>query len=187
MQSTRSFSPKSSLPELHDRAINQMPVVRITGNIILTFLTKAASGYWRIFDPQNGYTTIRAEALRSIAMEKLDRRFFFENDLLIRLNIHSFRVTDMAMPARYGQETSDLRISKILIPLFGSRSTMVGNVVLREFRFGASNNCSRLFWLSIKSSRCWSATAIFRLLSSRTTQSLFPQPPTSHGGRRMFL
>jgi len=64
---------------LHSEAIIQMPVVRITGNIILTFLTKAASGYWHIFDSQNGYTTILAEALRSIALEKLDRRFFFEN------------------------------------------------------------------------------------------------------------
>jgi dolichol-phosphate mannosyltransferase len=139
---------------LHSEAINQMQVVRITGNIILTFLTKAASGYRHIFDPQNGYTTIRAEALRSIALEKLDRRFFFENDMLVRLNIHNFRVTDVAMAARYGQETSDLRISKILITLFGSRSTMVANAVLREFRFGASNNCSRLFRLSIQSSRC---------------------------------
>jgi hypothetical protein len=74
--------------------------------------------------------------------------------MLVRLNIRNFRVTDVAMPARYGQETSDLRISKILITLSGSRSTMVANVVLREFRFGASNNCSRLFWLSIQSSRC---------------------------------
>jgi len=78
-------------------------------------------------------------------LEKLDRRFFFENDMLVRLNIHNFRVTDVAMAARYGQETSDLRISKILITLSGSRSTMVANVVLREFRFGTSNNCSRLF------------------------------------------
>jgi dolichol-phosphate mannosyltransferase len=100
---------------LHSEAISQMPAVRIIGNIVLTFLTKAASGYWHIFDPQNGYTAIRADALRSIALEKLDRRFFFENDMLVRLNIHNFRVTDVAMPARYGQETSDLRISKILI------------------------------------------------------------------------
>ena len=61
---------------LHSEAINQMPAARITGNIVLTFLTKAASGYWHIYDPQNGYTAIRADALRSIALEKLDRQFF---------------------------------------------------------------------------------------------------------------
>ena len=100
---------------LHNEAISQMPAARIIGNIVLTFLTKAASGYWHIFDPQNGYTAIRAGALRSIALEKLDRRFFFENDVLVHLNIQNFRVIDIPMPARYGDEVSHLSISKVLL------------------------------------------------------------------------
>ena len=100
---------------LHNEAISQMPAARIVGNIVLTFLTKAASGYWHIFDPQNGYTAIRAAALRSIALEKLDRRFFFENDVLVHLNIQNFRVIDIPMPARYGDEVSHLSISKVLL------------------------------------------------------------------------
>jgi dolichol-phosphate mannosyltransferase len=100
---------------LHNKEITQMPAIRILGNIVLTFLTKAASGYWHIFDPQNGYTAIRAGVLRSIALETLDQRFFFENDMLVHLNIHNYRVADVAIPARYGQEVSDLRISKILL------------------------------------------------------------------------
>lgn len=100
---------------LHSEAINQMPAVRIIGNIGLTFLTKAASGYWHIFDPQNGYTAIRAHALRSIGLEKLDRRFFFENDILVHLNIQNFRVIDIPMPARYGDEVSHVSISKVLL------------------------------------------------------------------------
>jgi hypothetical protein len=100
---------------LHSEAINQMPAVRIIGNIALTFLTKAASGYWHIFDPQNGYTAIRAGALRSIALEKLDRRFFFENDILVHLNIQNFRVIDIPMPARYGEEVSHVSISKVFL------------------------------------------------------------------------
>ena len=31
---------------------------RVFGNIVLSFLTKASSGYWNLFDPQNGYTAI---------------------------------------------------------------------------------------------------------------------------------
>lgn len=100
---------------LHNEAISQMPAARIIGNIVLTFLTKAASGYWHIFDPQNGYTAIRAGVLRSIALEKLDRRFFFENDVLVHLNIQNFRVIDIPMPARYGDEVSHLSISKVLL------------------------------------------------------------------------
>jgi dolichol-phosphate mannosyltransferase len=99
---------------LHRKEINQMPAIRIFGNIVLTFLTKAASGYWHIFDPQNGYTAIRSEALRSIVLDELNQRFFFENDMLVQLNIQGYRVADIAVPARYGEEVSDLKISKIL-------------------------------------------------------------------------
>jgi glycosyltransferase involved in cell wall biosynthesis len=123
---------------LHNKEITQMPAIRIFGNIVLTFLTKAASGYWHIFDPQNGYTAIRATALRSIALETLDQHFFFENDMLVRLNIHNYRVTDIAIPARYGQEISHLRISKILItfpPLLFRRFVyrIVQKYILRSF------------------------------------------------------
>jgi glycosyltransferase involved in cell wall biosynthesis len=100
---------------LHSEAINRMPPLRIFGNIVLTFLTKAASGYWHIFDPQNGYTAIRDNAVQSIDLEKVDKRFFFENDMLVHLNIQNYRVTDVAMPARYGEEASDVRISRVLI------------------------------------------------------------------------
>jgi dolichol-phosphate mannosyltransferase len=123
---------------LHSDAINQMPTVRIIGNIVLTFLTKAASGYWHIFDPQNGYTAIRADAARSIGLEHLDQRFFFENDMLVRLNIHNFRVIDVAIPARYGEEASHLRISSILLsfpPLLLRRFVyrVVQKYILRNF------------------------------------------------------
>ena len=100
---------------LHSEAISQMPPLRIFGNIVLTFLTKAASGYWHIFDPQNGYTAIRGDAVQSIDLEKVEKRFFFENDMLVHLNIQNYRVTDVAMPARYGEETSHVHISKVLI------------------------------------------------------------------------
>jgi glycosyltransferase involved in cell wall biosynthesis len=100
---------------LHSEAINQMPAMRILGNIVLTFLTKAASGYWHIFDPQNGYTAIQGNAAQSIDLEKVEKRFFFENDMLVHLNIQNYRVTDIAMPSRYGEEVSDVHIAKVLI------------------------------------------------------------------------
>ncbi len=34
--------------------------------------------------------------------------------MLIHLNIQNYRVTDVAMPARYGEEASDLYMSKVL-------------------------------------------------------------------------
>ena len=85
-----------------------MPRHRLIGNIILTFLNKLASGYWHIFDPQNGYTAISRAALERLDFSKLHQRYFFENDMLIALNFNRARVADVAIPARYRSEHSDL-------------------------------------------------------------------------------
>jgi len=93
-------------------SLSQMPRQRLLGNIVLTFLTKLASGYWNIFDPQNGYTAIKVEALRMIDLDAIHKRFFFENDILVHLNLLNLRVQDVGIPARYGEEESDLSVLK---------------------------------------------------------------------------
>jgi glycosyltransferase involved in cell wall biosynthesis len=92
-----------------------MPRHRLFGNVVLTFMTKLASGYWHIFDPQNGYTAIKADALRLLDLKALHKRFFFENDMLIHLNFFDRRVKDVAIPARYGEEVSDLNPFKVSV------------------------------------------------------------------------
>jgi glycosyltransferase involved in cell wall biosynthesis len=87
-----------------------MPRRRLFGNIVLTFLTKMASGYWNLFDPQNGYTAIRAEVLRVLDLDNIHKRYFFENDMLIHLNFQGFRVKDVPIPARYGEEQSKMNL-----------------------------------------------------------------------------
>ena len=100
---------------LHSMALRQMPLPRLFGNFALTFLTKLASGYWHIFDPQNGFLAAKASALRTIDLSRLASGFFFENSMLIHLNIFNFRVKDVAMPAHYGDENSSLRVNRILL------------------------------------------------------------------------
>lgn len=85
-----------------------MPRFRLVGNMVLTFLNKAACGYWHLVDPQNGYTAVTASALRRIPLERVAQRYEFENDLLIWLNIVGARATDVNIPARYGEETSTI-------------------------------------------------------------------------------
>ncbi len=92
----------------------QMPKLRLFGNFILSFLTKLSSGYWSVFDPQNGFVAIDAAVLRRIPLDRLSRRYFFENDMLVHLNIVQARVKDVAIPARYGDERSSLRVSQVL-------------------------------------------------------------------------
>ncbi len=115
-----------------------MPRHRLIGNIALTFLTKLASGYWNIFDPQNGYTAIKADTLRHLNLDHIHKRFFFENDMLIHLNFFGFRVKDVSIPARYGKEVSDLNPFKISVtfPLLFLRRffyRVYQKYVLRDF------------------------------------------------------
>jgi len=100
---------------LRPDALREMPRVRLVGNFLLTFLTKLASGYWHIFDPQNGYLAARAEVLRLLDLDRISRDFFFENDMLIHLNVHGVRVRDVPLEARYGTEESSLQIRRVLL------------------------------------------------------------------------
>ncbi len=99
---------------LRSRELDIMPKARLAGNFVLTFLTKLASGYWNVFDPQNGYVAITSGTLRLLNLGRLSRRYFFENDMLINLNIFDARVCDVAMPARYGAERSSMRLGRVL-------------------------------------------------------------------------
>lgn len=94
--------------------ISRMPRARILGNAALSFMTKISSGYWDIFDPTNGYTAIHARVAEKLPLAKISRRYFFETDMLFRLNIIRAVVVDVPMDARYGAETSNLRISRVL-------------------------------------------------------------------------
>src|SRR3954451_13199625 len=62
--------------------IRSMPMARLIGNAVLSFVTKVSSGYWDIFDPSNGYVAIHARVLEHLPLEKVSRRYFFEADLL---------------------------------------------------------------------------------------------------------
>ena len=95
-------------------ALSQMPFVRMIGNAGLTFLVKSASGYWNVFDPANGYVAIRTKVLERLALERLPRRYFFESGFLIELGIQRAVVRDVPMTARYGEEHSSLRVSRVL-------------------------------------------------------------------------
>lgn len=111
--------------------IGRMPRLRILGNALLSFLNKISSGYWDVFDPTNGYTAIHTRVLAQLPLAKLSRRYFFESDMLFRLNIMRALVVDVPMDSRYGTETSNLRVSRVLFD-FG----------FKHLR----NTCKRIFY-----------------------------------------
>ena len=96
-------------------AVRNMPKIRILGNLFLSFLTKLSSGYWRIFDPANGFTAVNKNTLQLIPLDKVDNGYFFESDMLFRLNLLEAVVRDVQIPAIYGSEKSNLRIRRVLL------------------------------------------------------------------------
>lgn len=98
--------------------VRQMPMPRVIGNAILSFMAKFSTGYWDIFDPTNGFTAIHRDVARSLPFHKISRRFFFETDMLFRLSILRAVVVDVPMDAKYADEVSNLKISKVIGEFF---------------------------------------------------------------------
>jgi len=96
------------------KALKSMPKMRLFGNSILSFTTKFSSGYWDIMDPTNGFTAITKGAIEGLNLEVISKRYFFETDMLINLNIENCVVKDVSIPAMYADEQSSMSIKKII-------------------------------------------------------------------------
>ncbi len=94
--------------------VSGMPAIRLFGNAVLSFISKLSTGYWRTFDPTNGYTAIHCSLLEIIPLKKLVGRYFFESEMLFRLGTVGAAVTDIPMHSRYANESSSLKLSQIL-------------------------------------------------------------------------
>lgn len=91
-----------------------MPGHRVFGNVALTFMTKVATGYWDMFDPQNGYTATTRHASERVDWDRIVRDYSFENDVLAELGIMRARIRDVDIPAVYGEEISGIKLRKVI-------------------------------------------------------------------------
>ncbi|HEX7150924.1 MAG TPA: glycosyltransferase family 2 protein [Thermoanaerobaculia bacterium] len=96
------------------KAVRAMPLARRIGNVALSFLAKAATGYWRTFDATNGFLAIRADVLSQLPLQKIDKTYYFEISMLSHLYLIGAVVKEVPMPARYAGETSSLSIPRVL-------------------------------------------------------------------------
>lgn len=127
------------------KSLEEMPKIRLLGNIALSFLTKLSSGYWNLFDPTNGYTAINARVAECLPFNKINNRYFFESDILFRLNTFRAVVMDIPMDSIYGNEKSSLREIEQICPfLIYNIANMIKrffyNYIFRNFNF-ASIEC----------------------------------------------
>jgi glycosyltransferase involved in cell wall biosynthesis len=89
-------------------ALRAMPRFRRTGNIVVTLLNKFATGYYSIFDSQNGYGVFSRSALERLPFELIGQRYDYENTLLIAMSVINGRIKDHPVPAIYGDEVSTI-------------------------------------------------------------------------------
>ena len=120
-------------------ALQKMPFIRQLGNMGLGFFAKAATGYWNIFDPTNGFLAIRAEALAQLPLERIDRSYYFETSMLANLYLLGAVVRDVPMPARYQGEASSLIIQRVLFEFpFKLLVTFLRRITLKNFIYDFS-------------------------------------------------
>lgn len=136
--------------------LTTMPGLRAFGNAVLSFAAKVSTGYWNIFDPTNGFTAIDASVAKQVIEKRVSRRYFFETDLLYHLGTLRAVVRDVPMPARYGDEVSNLRISAVVGP-FAFRHLrnfvrrIFGQYFVRDFNVATLETLSGLALLAFGS------------------------------------
>ena len=120
----------------------QMPKIRMFGNIILSFFSKFSTGYWNIADPTNGFTAIHSKVLDLIPLDKINKGYLFESDILFRLSILRACVFDFPMKSSYQNEISNLKIKNIISTFIKGYfihffKRVIYNYFIKDFNFSS--------------------------------------------------
>jgi dolichol-phosphate mannosyltransferase len=118
------------------KSITNMPIIRRIGNLALSFLTKGATGYWHNFDPTNGFIAVKVSVLKKIDFSNLSNRYFFETSLIAELYFTGAKIKDIAMPAIYGDEKSNMKVWKMpIIFLINLIKILFKRIIKKYFLF----------------------------------------------------
>ena len=91
-----------------------IPRTRLIGNMLLSFLTRFATGYWTVGDAQTGYTAGVSPLIAQFVKRGIYPRYGVPNDLLISCALFGARVVDIPTEPRYDVgEQSKLRPSRM--------------------------------------------------------------------------
>lgn len=93
------------------KTFDDMPRIRLVGNIVITALTKMASGYYKIMDVVEGYTAISREAIERVDWDRAWKGYGYPMNFLIHLNCHGMRMVEVPRRAIYlpGERQSQIR------------------------------------------------------------------------------
>ena len=126
-----------------------MPGYRYFGNSLLTFLTKFATGYWHVIDPQCGYTAISSEALRRIPISELTPGYGYNAQILNMLNIAEMRVCDVEVRPVYGPNTSKIQLWKYIPVIMGLLTKLFTKRILQKYLWRDFHPLVLFYFLSL--------------------------------------
>lgn len=95
---------------MHFEQLQSMPKFRRVGNIGVTLMTKFATGYYSIFDSQNGYAIYTKKVVDELPWHIVGERYEYEITILIGLSIIGAKIGDFPVPALYGDEVSTIDV-----------------------------------------------------------------------------
>ncbi len=95
-------------------ALKAMPPFRRIGNIVITLINKFATGYYSIFDSQNGYGVFRRTTMERLPFELIGERYDYENTMLLAMGVINGKVKDCPVPAIYGDEVSTIKFFPVM-------------------------------------------------------------------------
>ncbi|MDH5401085.1 MAG: glycosyltransferase family 2 protein [Candidatus Heimdallarchaeota archaeon] len=136
-------------------SLRNMPAYRKFGNYILSFLNKFGTGYWSIFDPQNGYTAIKNDTFSKLNKNRLNKRYNFENSILVELNVIGATVADVSIPAVYGREQSTINLF-----------SFIPKTILNQLRYFISRNIRKNYYINYNPIGTYYLFGLFSLLFS---------------------
>lgn len=134
---------------LYEGVKDAMPKYRFFGNSVLSMLTKFATGYWHVIDPQCGYTAISKEALSNIPIENMTKGYGYNADILNMLNLKDFRVMDVTVKPVYGEEKSKIKLTKYIIKVSGLLLYLFNKRLWEKYIVRDFNPLALFYYISI--------------------------------------
>jgi len=93
-----------------------MPNKRYFGNILLSILTRWASGVHTIFDTQDGFTAISKKVIETVNWDLFWGGYGYVSDFIIKIAAYGFRIKDVPRRSIYieGEKQSQIVISRYI-------------------------------------------------------------------------
>ena len=112
----------------------KMPLLRIFGAIILTFITRVITQNYKLKDVTNGLLGLKTKILKNMKTNKIKKNYFFEQDLIFHLCLKKIKIDQIETKVLYANEKSNLNIYKILIPFIFYHLQNILNIFLYKFQ-----------------------------------------------------